>query len=625
MAIKFEDPQSFLAKSVFDYLAPGNTPQGETWARFSACAKRFPEHFIVRERVPGVKDRYLSIGPDSDYPRETLDAPRCADSVVAATLVKRCLVSWAAIDWLADILTKALGRKIWPEQIRHSGLKDRWAITTQTIVIFGVTPDELKKVNWPCHPGKAGFFLKDIRWHDGRVRIHPSGDDRRNRVYTEIQCELAKPAQMSREAALALVRQQLNSQLGRNFKTENFSFKGAKNLLVISHLSAHDLAKVNWPQAPGVSLSSARIYKSSCLSKGDHRQNLFQLKVLVKDKDVSEVENYLSPLMSKLERLSYCIPNAINWQRLAARQLGHLHGYTLITGDYKAPAGVHAFGNASEAALYRFLFEVSGRENPAAEQLRRDMEPCWLYDFNGMRQKLERSYRQLNLSVEYKIVERLADNDRYRGDFQEVVRSASEEVSMWAAAWQSWWWNQVLARKLPHWVREMEEIDELRRQVSACQCPACTKSLQKSKEATRTENCRLRAKLEDRQRRFSPLQRGIPLLMDSAQSKEYYGRLSYCQDALVQLGKADEFVRRQFLTPRGDTPWRKAFIKVESLNCEVSQQPVDGNQTTVVDLEFVLPSGAYATTFVGLLFELEEPNKGNKAIGNPEPCDEETE
>ncbi|MBX9696410.1 MAG: hypothetical protein K2Z81_28745, partial [Cyanobacteria bacterium] len=124
MEKNFADPQSFLAGSVFSYLAPpGGLDEtgGEEWSRAAAIAKRYPSHFIVRERVPGFKDRYLSIGQESDYPAEVMGQARHADSIVVATLVKERLVTWAAIDWLADLLTKVLGRKVWPEQIRHSG------------------------------------------------------------------------------------------------------------------------------------------------------------------------------------------------------------------------------------------------------------------------------------------------------------------------------------------------------------------------------------------------------------------------------------------------------------------------------------------------------------------------
>ncbi len=616
----FEDPQSFLASSMFSYLAPQDTE----WCRKSAVAKRFPSHFIVRERVPGFADRHLSIGRESDYPVEVLETPRHADSVVVATLVKERLVTWAAIDWLADLLSKVLRRKIWPEQIRHSGLKDRWAITGQTIVIFGVTVDELKSINWPHTPGKTGFFLKDIHWHDGRCRVHPHVDPKRNRVYTEVSATVLTERKLSKEELLDRIRQHVNKWLARELKPQNLSLKGHGQTLQIQHVTASEIAAIDWPENLGVSLKDVRLYKSAALSKGDHRQNRFELKVLVRGEDsCAELQNYLNPLMERLERFSFCIPNAVNWQRLAARQLGHLHGYTLITGDYNPPAGVHAFGSASEAALYRFLHEVSGRENPAAEQLRREIEPCWLYDFSGMKQRLARSYRQLNMSVEYKVVERLADTDRYRGDFQEVVRSMSEEVSMWVAAWQSWWWNHVLVRKLPGWIREMEEAASTRERLASS---TCTCSQHKGKGSDKRQAAqgetdamhkRLQSKLpvcarcnaESRARRLNPLQKGIPLLMDTPQAREYFGRLPYCREALEQLDKADPFVRGQFLTPRGNTPWRKAFIRIDGLNYTVGKEQVDGVEENVVNLQFELPSGAYATTFLGLLFELEEPNK----------------
>jgi tRNA(Glu) U13 pseudouridine synthase TruD len=619
VANNFEDPQSFLAGAIFSYLAP-QTSGTTQWNRLEAIAKRFPQHFIVQERVPGFKDRYLTIGQESDYPAAVLETSRHADSVVVATLVKERLVTWAAIDWLADLLTKVLGRKIWPEQIRHSGLKDRWAVTTQTIIIFGVTVEELNRIHWPHTPGKTGFFLKDIHWHDGRRRVHPTADDKRNRVYTETEAVVISERGLKRETIIERVRRQLCKGLSRDLRLEDVKFKDGQSgmRVYVSHATASDVGAIEWPAELGVRLKDVRLSKSNALSKGDHRQNRFQLKVVVKNQDVSTVENYLVQPLAKLERL-------------AARQLGHLHGYTLVTGDYKAPHGVHEFGTAAEAALYRFLTEVSGRENPAAEQMRRDMEPFWLYDFDGMKSKLQRSYRQLNMSVEYKIVERLADTDRYRGDFQEVVRSCSEEVSMWVAAWQSWWWNRVLVQKLPHWIREMEEVATARAKMGSlsCTCNADVKTenhklrCQCSCDHDRCHICQKRnrlntcqkCKLEGKVRRFNPLQKGIPLLMDSPQSREYYGRLSYCRDGVQQLDCADNFVRNQFLKPRGNTPWRKAFIRIEGLQHSVATELVDGVEQTVVNLQFELPSGAYATTFLGLLFELEEPNKGAKTTG----------
>jgi tRNA(Glu) U13 pseudouridine synthase TruD len=593
----FENPQSFLAESVFNYLAPSSA---KNWRKLSAIAKRFPHHFIVRERVVGSKDRYLSTSRKSDYRPEVLATPRHTDSVVVATLVKEKLVTWAAIDWLADTLSRALGRTIYPEQVRHSGMKDRWAVTTQTIIIFGVTVDELRRINWSHTPGKAGFFLKDIRWHDGRQRLHPTNDSKRDRVFTEVVGTVVRMGAVSsaittRESLIERARVQVAKALGRELRSDQFSLKGdgRETRLHITHVTASEIAAVKWDTTLGISLKDVRIYKSNALSKGDHRNNRFELKIVVKGEHTPDaVQEYLAPLMANLERRSHCLPNAINFQRLAARQLGHLHGYTLVTGDYKAPDGVHQFSTASEAALYRFLTEVSGRENQAAEQMRRDIEPHWLYDFDGMKHKLQRSYRQLNMSVEYKMVERLADVDRYRGDFQGVLRSMSEEVSMWVAAWHSWWWNHVLARKLPHWIREMDD--------------AFAKG-----------------------HPYNPLMKGIPVLVDTPQSRTYYGRLNYCREALAQMDKADSFVSRQFLKPRNNnTPWRKAFFRIDKLSYDVTREDVDGEECTVVNLAFDLPSGAYATTFLCCLFDLEEPNK-NKTVADPDAyvpgLDEETE
>ena len=568
------DDRPFLPSEIFGYLEPDDAQAGSQ-AKLLGIAKRFPQHFRVLERAVGKENRFLTIGPESDYPASVLQAARTSDSVVIASMVKERTTTWAAIDWMAKLLSKATGRQIQPEQIRHSGLKDRWAETVATVVIYGVSLDEVRRISWPYHgPGKAGFFLKDIRWHDARQRLHPVADERRNIAWTEVTANLNKSFPIASADVAAKVCEHLSKTLGRVVKRSDV--KASNSKVIIGGVSASEMLRVMWPHEIGFVLTSPRISRSGFITKGAHRLNRFELKIVVKNQDPKTVMEYLKPRLEKLARRQNYIPNAINMQRLAARQKGHLDGYTLITGDYPAPKGVHKFGSASEAALYRFLFETTGRENLAAEELRRDIEGSWLYDFPGMKHKLERNdaYRQLNLSVEYKIAERLADIQQYRGDFQAVVASMSEECSLWIAAWQSYWWNQVLSRKLPHWVKQMELAEEGRT-------------------------------------KFDPSKCGIPTLMDTGQARQYYERLSYCKEALNHLRKADSFVREQFLRPFGNkSPWRNAFIRVDGLSCGVTSEQVDGSDQTVVNISFNLPAGAYATTFLGFLFELEEPNKG---------------
>ncbi len=612
MDTSFDDSQNFVASSIFNYLAP---PDGTEAQRVSAIAKRFPRHFIVREKVPGLPDRFLSIGRESDYPTSVLNQSRHADSIVIATLVKEKLVTWAAIDWLAKLLTKALGREIRPEQIRHCGMKDRWAVTAQSVVISGVTVAEMRNLSWPHSPGRAGFFMKDIRWHDARRRVHPVADEKRNRVFTEAMGQVLRSDRgLTREAILSRAQQRISAALKRDIPTRDLVLRG--DYLHVARVTASELASVNWDGCD-IRLSNVRISKSNALSKGDHRQNRFELRIVVADKTQGDVAEYLKPRIERLGVFDNCIPNAIGFQRLAARQLGHKHGRTLVTGEYQPPAGVHKFGSASEAALYRFLHETSGRENEGAEKLRRDIEACWLYDFPGMVQRLDRQHRALNMSVEFKIAERLADIERYRGDFEEVVRSMHEEVSMWVAAWQSWWWNQVLAKKLPHWTREAEEAMSARNELPSLQCTCAVEEseTQPARCHKRWERCR-KCKLEEKIRRFNLLEKGIPMLMDSPQSREYYGRLAYCAQGMADLNKADAFVTEQFLRPRGNTPWRKAFMRVDNLEYSVGSEVIDEVDTTVVDITFDLPSGAYATVLLSLLFELQEPNKG--AVRNPD-------
>jgi tRNA(Glu) U13 pseudouridine synthase TruD len=180
---EYEPPQYFIPRGVLDYIKVSSLLPAHLQTTWAGSIKRVPEDFEVLEPVPrypaGTKEMplylggqggYLTTGPDSDMPglrvdfESTLMTRLGPVPAVAATLVKCRLNTWAAVGWLAKHLSKALGRTIQEHQIFTSGLKDRWAITAQTVVITGVTMAEMRTVTWwPANPGRAGFFLKDIR------------------------------------------------------------------------------------------------------------------------------------------------------------------------------------------------------------------------------------------------------------------------------------------------------------------------------------------------------------------------------------------------------------------------------------------------------------------------------
>ncbi len=482
--VAYENPQEFLPEEVLDFIDLARLPQSEHFpqnirGKWLGGLKRSPEDFEVVEPVPDYPGRpenlgnaFLTTGPDSDMPGLNTGSELTVElrngvrvPAVAATLVKTRLTTWAAVDWLAKHLSQILGRRIAPQQIHTSGLKDRWAVTAQTAVVTGVTMEEMRRVSWwPYSQGRAGFFLKDIRPTDRKVY------------------------------------------------------------------------------------------------KGDHLANGFRIKVRVEGKSKAEIEEYINPRIEFLARGNWWIPNAFGRQRLGRRQNLHVVGRTLLTGDHKSPEGCNPFISAVEAATFRFLFETSDNEQPTATETRKEMQGQWQYNFQEMEQTLRRVYRKVNMSFEYKIVQKLADTDEFGGSCEAVMEDMNDEFSLWVGAWQAYYWNRHLARELT--------AGRLRPGMNAA----------------------------------------IPLLMSSNDSKRYYGRTDIGQQALREMDKAEPIVRDLFLTPRDrrtgcekpNAPWRKAFIKVDGFEHSAE----DGVWTC----SFALRSGSYATMLAGLLWDLSDPD-----------------
>lgn len=472
VSFSFGDPKNFIRAETFDYLSRTREP---------ATIKRTPDDFIVREPLPEDPTVFLTPGPESDLPPDWVPE-RTDKRIVRTTMVKERLTTFAAKDWLAKILTKTIGRYISPEDIDDSGLKDRWAKTPQSLTINGVTVDEVLRCTWPYTPGRAGFFLKDVR-----------------------------PA-------------------------------------------------------------------SRRLTQGDHRANRFNIKVRLDNMTKRQIEDYVRPMVEKFEAVQRYIPNPYCRQRIGRKQNLHVIGRTLVTGDFASPPGVPPFNSHAEAATYRFLFDLAGNEHPLARETRVKAEAYWLYNFPAMKQLFERVHRQVNLSFEYKIVERLANSDKYNGSFERVIASMRKDTALWAGAWQSYWWNQVLFNRLESWVRP-----------------------------TSTVNGKTVYAVNHNQR--------IPVLMDTEDARQYYATLPYAREACQELALADRFTRETFLTPtcrntgevRPFGPRRRAFIRVDNLTWTAE----DGVWTC----QFDLPAGAYATAFLGMLFNLVDPDELSDAEG----------
>lgn len=479
--IDFSNPRNLCPGTAMDFLSPGEE-------RKPATVKRTWDDFLVSEAIPEYSGRYLTVGRESDFNASELVFPTpYQERRVWASLVKHGLTTWAARDWLATWLSQGLRRRISPNQICHTGLKDRRAKTVQMVEIQGVTAEELRRLQWPLSreaesQGKCGFFLKDIR-------------------------PCTRPP---------LTR------------------------------------------------------------KGGHGLNHFRIIVRFDGMSGEALEQYLRPRLQRLERLGYLIPNFFGAQRLGPRQMQHMIGQTAIAGGFPSREGNPWLSNV-EAAMWRFICESTTHESKAIRDVRGRCAGKWLYDFKGMANILGQHFKQLNLSTEYKMAGYLADSE---GDFDRVFERMQEETSLWVGAWQSFWWNQVLIHKLPHWLLELERGDEST---------------------------------------FQAAKKRVPLLMDTPNAIQFYSdpRLAFCRPALNDLEKArrnESIVHKLFLVPRlqkdrqtgkefrpAQGPCRNAFISVDNLNCEVN----DGHAV----FEFDLRSGAYATTLIGLLCNISDPDE----------------
>jgi TruD family tRNA pseudouridine synthase len=313
------------------------------------------------------------------------------------------------------------------------------------------------------------------------------------------------------------------------------------------------------------------------LGKGRLEGNHFQIKLLVPGMTKAALTEYLEPRLALIRAahgnssLPPYIPNFFWRQRLGRRQNLLGVGYNLIT-------------EGLESGIERFICEVvEQNDHPLATKMRQQLGPMWAetvreakqkgqsvaqqyYAFLKMRELIEKpthygkpSYQPANMFIEHTLATEVAKCL----DFEEMIRrnrAVRDDVSLWVGAYQGYWFNQVLGRvldgEIPTSALEVGERDgELL----------------------------------------------IPLYFPGdAKSVAFYERV--CPEAIPH--HIDPVVRKLFLTNFGNRrgPRRPAFIKVNDLEYSVH----DGS----VDFKFLLRSGAYATNFLSLLFDLDADHLG---------------
>lgn len=318
---------------------------------------------------------------------------------------------------------------------------------------------------------------------------------------------------------------------------------------------------------------------SEHLQKGHLKGNRFTIRVLVPGKSKEAIDQYVKERVGYLSERGMVIPNAYGRQRLGRRQnlLGIAH--TFIT-------------KGAEAAIFQFLTETSPNESAFATQIRQKLAAEWaiavrkagesgttvasqVLSFQAMKEVLEQkvngpggqcqAWEKLNMPIEHTIVLKTLQ----MRDFNKVMFMMRDDFSLWIGAYQSYWFNQILSKYIAGDIR-----------------------------------------MNDRSGNPS-----IPLYLNDRDAKRFYQ--TFAPEALPeQIDPAvdcifltlddrkydDAFWRKTFGRERPHArkrrgPWRKLFVHVK----DFSHSTEDG----VLNCSFTLRSGSYATTFLGVLFDLE--------------------
>lgn len=318
--------------------------------------------------------------------------------------------------------------------------------------------------------------------------------------------------------------------------------------------------------------------------------NNFDIKIFVKGLTPDQLQQYLEPRIDNLRREcgTIMIPNAFGRQRLGRRQNLFGVGYDFIL-------------NGPEAGIKRFLTEVTDSESPEACNIRTRIAREWadaeekarqtgttvarqIGNLQGMLEILEeggpnpgqQNFQRYNLVIEHKIVQGLL---QYL-DYERTLRSLQEDFSLWVGAYQSLFFNQVLGDVLDGRITIAPE------------------------DAANGNH-------------GEPL---IPLFMDDKRAVKFYRK--YCPQAVPE--RMDPTVRRIFLQPwkkKGACgPRRPLFVSVQDLEyeCGKGERPDE----SMARLKFRLRSGAYATTFLGMLFDFDANQNNNGRDGGAREGDE---
>lgn len=374
------------------------------------------------------------------------------------------------------------------------------------------------------------------------------------------------------------------------------------------------------------------------LGKGHLEGNRFTIKVLVEGAPKDVLQNYMEAAMEKARSMKdttalanvakamrladgdVLVPNAYGNQRKGARQNLDKIGEILVN-----------FG--AEAAFKEFLLATTSNEGHRARDLRKEMAKEWneaeeviaeqrrralesgdiaeiertaklevikmRMNLQGMLEVLEKpdrfannrpAYEVCNMVYEWKLVKAMF----VHLDYETVLRDpeVKDDVSLWFGAYQGYFFNQLQKKTQTGELHLETMIEETAKVIDPIVDAISDPRIDKKK-------------LKDSFARNLQLME-VPLFSCEPVAMWFYQR--FMPEAIPT--QIDPLVRELFMGPGGNNkgPWRPPYVVPKGLEwfCDAGE----------VNFRFTLRSGAYATTFLGSLFNLVEAKKENNRNKN---------
>lgn len=382
---------------------------------------------------------------------------------------------------------------------------------------------------------------------------------------------------------------------------------------------------------------------------GSHGANFFDVRIRVPGMTREQLEEYMAPRAEFLRRHDFLVPNYFHRQRLGPGQDMQRKGLVLLSGDYQSEDRFNPLMTNVEKFVHSLLFSGSARDEKEITELRAHLAGLWQFRFEDMDREMRDGLREIArrtkkhwlrhaLSLEYEIVRRLSDMDRFGGCCEAVLYDLKSRLSLCVGAWQGFYWNwevynQIQGRRLSPQRNatvplpmSCEDAKRTYRRTPLGQ--QCLTEMAVIEQQSESADAYLEAYIADHWARFEEkygstsarvprdLQRDeLDLSFDLVRSlfngsRSVNGMSRPDSDALSAA-----LVKRMYLIPRDasgrlkdSSIRRKAFTRAEDFEYSCDDE--------VVRIRTWLRSGSYFTTLANALFDTSDPEENEDGSSN---------